>query len=281
MARVLSDAELSFYETEGYLLVRGSVSSRTLELAEQILDRWSDGVMQEWKASGLVDDDHGGLPFQSRMLHAWRAAGRPKYLRSPRRDLVSRELYEMLTAPELLDIAGDLLGTDEVSVHEIFNGRARLPDQKWTSTPWHQDAQYFKAAEHLHVPTFWFPLQDVDETSSCLEVQPRFHENDLQEDYDDPETGFLGLTPELSSTFSGVPIRMRRGDVLCFTQRTPHRALPNEREMVRWSIDARYEATDSATGAELGIVARSGDPSRITPVDTWLSRWNDRASGTY
>ena len=74
---------------------------------------------------------------------------------------------------------------------------------------------------------------------------------------------------------------MKRGDVLCFTQRTPHRALPNEREFVRWSMDFRYEATRTATGGSLGFVARSSDSRNETTAQEWLEKWRDREPGSY
>ena len=66
------------------------------------------------------------------------------------RDLVSREMFDILVHPALLMLAQDLLCTTEVSVHGVFNARPKLPDQIWTQTPWHQDAQYYRDAEHVH-----------------------------------------------------------------------------------------------------------------------------------
>jgi len=59
------------------------------------------------------------------MAHLWSAAGRPSYMRSPRRDLVGPDMYALLVEPSLLDLAEDLLGTDELSVHGIFNVRPK------------------------------------------------------------------------------------------------------------------------------------------------------------
>ena len=56
-------------------------------------------------------------------------------MRSPRRDLVGPDMYALLVEPSLLDLAEDLLGTDELSVHDILNVRPKLPDQRWTDTP--------------------------------------------------------------------------------------------------------------------------------------------------
>jgi len=82
-------------------------------------------------------------------------------MRSPRRDLVGPDMYALLVEPSLLDLAEDLLGTDELSVHGIFNVRPKLPDQRRTDTPWHQDAQYYRDAEEVHVLSIWFSLQAV------------------------------------------------------------------------------------------------------------------------
>ncbi len=168
-------------------------------------------------------------------------------------------------------------------MHGIFNARAKMPDQAWTSTPWHQDAQYFREAEYQHVPTLWFPLQDVDEESSCLQVEPRYHRNELHEAHADEASGFVGLAPDIAEAFQGVPMPMNLGDVLCFTQKTPHGATSNLKEIVRWSMDFRYEDTDHVTreGAELGFVARSSDPCRVTPCEGWLRKWENRPKGSY
>ncbi len=279
----LTEDQLRFYQEEGYLHLKNVLTAETLETARSVLAGWVSEQVHGWRDGGLISDLKETLPLETRLLVLWRDAGKPKYLRSPRRDLVGEAMYRLLAAPELLDIAEDLLGTPELSVHGIFNARAKMPDQAWTNTPWHQDAQYFREAEHRHVPTFWFPLQDVDEESSCLQVEPRYHRNPLHEGYQDEASGFVGLAPEITEAFRGLPIPMNLGDVLCFTEKTPHRATANRKEIVRWSLDFRYEDTDHATpeGSALGFVARSRDPGRVTSCDDWLKKWEDRPKGSY
>ena len=217
-------------------------------------------------------------------MQLWHDAGRPKYSRSPRRDLVSPEMYRILVHPVLLDVAEDLLGTPELSVHGIFNARPKLPDQIWTRTPWHQDAQYYRDAADGHVVSLWYPLQAVSERNSCLQVAPRMHRGPLYDGHRDEETGFLGLSPQDRQGLDGVSVEMERGDLLCFTQQTPHRALPNRSDAVRWSLDVRYEATDHATesGRDKGFVARSPRaPATILPCAEWLQRWTEQPKGSY
>lgn len=280
----LSAEQLESYHQHGYLLIKGAVREETLARSQRVLSRWVDGMARQWQAEGLIDDLLADEPFGRRLLSLWLAAGKPAYSRSPRTEIVCEEVFEILRAPEFLDISQDLLGTPELSVHSIFNARPKLPDQRWTDTPWHQDAQYFRDAEHTHVPTFWFPLQAVTTQNSCLQVAPDFQRGELHEGYNDPETGFLGLSPEVCRQLHGIPIEMDRGDLLCFTQMTPHGALPNRSDSVRWSMDIRYEDTDRATekGRELGFVARSRrDPAAVTPVDDWLAKWAKRPVGSY
>lgn len=276
--------QLQFYRENDYVLVKNAVPAELLELARKILERWVDDTIGEWVGRGLLQSSHYRTPFEKRLIVAWLEAGKPSYSRSPRRDLVGPYMYEFFKHPALLDIAGQLLGSDELSVHGIFNARPKLPDQKWTDTPWHQDAQYYKDAEKKHVVSMWMPLQRVTEMNSCLQVAPGFYRNDLREGHDDEESGFLGLSKADAAALRAVSIEMDPGDVLCFNQLLPHRALPNRSDAVRWSMDIRYESTTDATesGRKMGFIARSAaDPASETPYTDWLAKWADMPKGSY
>lgn len=282
--RKLTHEQLEQYDRDGYVLARGAAGPEVLHLARQVLERWVNDLVAAWMEQGLLKDPLSEVDFEHRLVQIWEAAGRPRYSRSPRRDLVSEEMFQFLTHPDLLDLAEDLLGTGEILSHSIFNGRPKAPDQKWTDTPWHQDAQYFRDAENVHVPTFWIPLQAVTEKNSCLQVAAGLHRGVLHEGYTDPETDFLGMTPEARRALQGISIEMQPGDVLCMTQKTPHRALANRSDAVRWSMDVRYEATPAATesGRKEGFVARSrANPPSLMPCEEWLKQWNSIVHGGY
>lgn len=282
--KVLNEQQIAFYHEHGYLLAEGVIPRDALDLAQLILERWVDQTIQGWVDSGLLTDSLHDVDFAHRLLRAWDAAGHPRYLRSPRRDLVSREMFDFLRHPAVLDIAQDLLDTSEILAHGIFNARPKLPNQKWTDTPWHQDAQYYRDAEHIHVATIWIPLQDVSEFNSCLQVAPGQHRAELYDGHNDEETGFLGLSKEVRAALTGQSIAMKAGDALCFTQLTPHGALPNRSDGIRWSMDVRYEAVSTATesGKAQGFVARSlQQPDQVTPYEDWLRQWETVPAGSY
>ncbi len=281
---ILSSEQISFYNTEGYLHIRHILPPDLLRLSRYVLSRWVDHTIDRWQTEGLISDPRTNIDFQHRFLHVWHEAGKPDYIRSPRRDLVCPEMYQILVHPALLDLAEDLLQTDEVSVHGIFNARPKLPDQKWTDTPWHQDAQYYRDAEQSHVVSVWYPLQPVTEENSCLQVAPGLHDETLHEGYKDEETGFLGVSKKIRESLAGLSIKMERGDILCFPQKMPHRALPNRSDAVRWSMDVRYEPTDQATlsGRDKGFIARSpGNQEAVECCDAWLARWDGIPLLTY
>ncbi len=275
--KILTQQQVDSYRRDGYLQADGVMSEQALTLAERILRDWSERQIGEWLQEGLIDDVRHDLDFRCRLARLWQEAGRPKYLRSPRRDLVGPDMYALLVEPSLLDLAEDLLGTAELSVHGIFNARPKLPDQRWTDTPWHQDAQYYRDAEQVHVLSIWFPLQAVSEHSGCLQVAPQRHRGVLFDDYHDEDTGFKGIDRSEWKRLDGIPVEMGRGDALCFTQLTPHRALPHRGKAVRWSMDLRYEATATATesGKEYGFVARSSEePEAVMGIEEWLAKWD-------
>ncbi len=282
MTHVLNTEQCDFYKTYCYLLAPSVIPPDLLNLMRTVLSNWADDTINAWLTEGLINDPRTDLDLQHRLALLWQAAGRPLYIRSPRRDLVSREMFDILVHPSLL--ARDLLDTPEISVHGIFNARPKLPDQIWTQTPWHQDAQYYRDAEQVHVTSIWMPIQPVNEHNSCLQVAPGLHKGPLHEGWNDPETGFLGLAPEVRDSHDGVSIEMEPGDALCFTQITPHRALPNRSNQVRWSIDVRYEPTAQATeaGQRQGFVAQSPeDPNAVPSYEEWLKKWDTIPAGSY
>ena len=81
----------------------------------------------------------------------------------------------------------------------------------------------------------WYPLQQVTEENSCLQVTQGQHQAIVHEGHNDDETGFLGLSHKARKNLPGCSIEMDRGDVFCFFQKMPHRALSNRSDTARWS----------------------------------------------
>jgi len=273
------------YSRDGYLHLRDALPAELLQLGRQIIEPWVDLMIEEWRNSGLIDSDYRDQDFWHRLLVAWRAAGQPSFRRRPNKFLVNSEMWLFFHHPTLLAIAEQVLGTHELNVHGIYNARPQLPGATWSDTPWHQDCQYWgldyggiepDTERRTHVVTFWIPLQSVDALTGCLQVMCKEDTGDELFDiwdYDYKNTGFLGLSPESISRFPHYPVAMSPGDLLIFNQRTPHGATSNQAERIRWSIDVRYEQTNTATliGRKFGFVVQNSDKTKETSFESWKS----------
>jgi hypothetical protein len=126
------------YREQGWTCVRGLLDTAVTGRVRGILAAWAEREIDSWIEQGLLADPRRDLPFGVRLLECWKAAGEPAYSRSPRRDLASPEMYELLSEPVLANLARRLMGTPDILSHSIFNARPKLPAQPWTDTPWHQ-----------------------------------------------------------------------------------------------------------------------------------------------
>jgi len=291
MPKILTDEQIAFYHDKGWLKVENVVPPRSIELGRKVCADWVDRTVQGWVDEGLLEDDLAHLDLEHRLTVAWNEAGKPRYQRSPRRQIVSPELFEFMSEPNVIDIAEDLLGSPEVFMHGVFNLRPKLPDQRWTRTPWHQDSQYYPSIAQVHTLSIWMPLMRVTPENSCLQVAEGYHRGDMYTITEDEETGFLGISKEERASIAGIPIEMEAGDALCFTQLTPHAALPNKSDAVRWSIDLRYQSIADAMvdeynveigGRDKGFIARSeADPASAATWESWERQWEGDPYSAY
>ena len=291
MPRILTDEHINFYREKGYVKVKNVVPQRSIDLGRKVCADWVERTVAGWVDEGLLADSLQDLDLEHRLTVAWNEAGKPMYPRSPRRQIVSPELFQFMSEPNVIDIAEDLLGTPEVFMHGVFNLRPKLPDQRWTRTPWHQDSQYYPSIAQVHTLSIWMPLQRVTTENSCLQVAEGYQRGDMYAITEDEETGFLGISKEERAAIAGIPIEMEAGDALCFTQLTPHAALPNKSDAVRWSIDLRYQSIEDAMvdeynveigGRDKGFIARSeADPASVATWEIWQRQWEGDPYSAY
>lgn len=272
------EAARAHYHEAGYHLMASCLPRDLLDSCQTLLEAWVDAMAEKWMAEGRLSDLHREEDFRSRFNVLWQKAGKPVHERSPRGSLVKLDpsrVWEILRHPALVDLAQTFLGTEEIVAHGAWNSRPKTPDATFTDTPWHQDGQYFREQAHLHIMTVWFPLHPVTEASSCLAVAPEFDPGHLFENFTYPENGFIGLKREDALKLKALPVPMEAGDALVFPQSTPHRAMPNRSNQVRWSMDLRFVAAEGAHPGALaqGALVRSKNPDRLTRYHEWLRKW--------
>lgn len=118
--------------------------------------------------------------------------------------------------------------------------RHASPDGCDPTTPPHQDGHYLKTPDASFLIT-WIPLVDCPLELGPLAVLPGSQASGLLPHVYRPSSASeeAVLDEEAEPRFASSA--MRRGDVLCFTSLTVHRALPNRTaDTARLSIDLRW-----------------------------------------
>jgi ectoine hydroxylase-related dioxygenase (phytanoyl-CoA dioxygenase family) len=64
---------------------------------------------------------------------------------------------------------------------------------------------------------------------------------------ENPSNGYLEIADADLPGDKAVPVSVDRGGVVLLTNRTAHRSTPNHSDIVRWSMDIRYQSTNLPT----------------------------------
>jgi ectoine hydroxylase-related dioxygenase (phytanoyl-CoA dioxygenase family) len=138
-----------------------------------------------------------------------------------------------------IQICKDLI---EESVDLYWCGTAHKPPLTGKEFPWHQDSGYGGGpAEFL---SCWTALDNVDEDNGCFWVIPGSHLNGIlphemkMEDEKNYAGGFLVETPKDEEI--AVPIRLRAGEMICFSSKLIHKTKCNISSRKRRGIIASY-----------------------------------------
>ena len=243
----LSDAQLSHFEEEGYLVRRDFFNQEVdldpvIEEYEGVLDRLAERLLARGEIKSVYADD---TPIWS-----------------------GPAVFNVLRHQRLLDLMEQLIG-GEIYSNPIQHARLKLPESRAVrddkgdilqgATQWHQDnGVALPEADDTDMITVWLSLWDAPIESGCLEVIPRSHRDGIIDHCPLGAAGF-GIPDKLVEKQQAVSFPMARGDVLLLHRRTCHSSLPNLSKRVRWSFDLRYNSTDQPSGRDAfpGFIARS------------------------
>jgi len=185
-------------------------------------------------------------------------------------------VFDMITAPHLLDMVEDLIGP-EITSNPIQHVRIKPPERALRKdeirahvggTDWHQDrAVALEEADDTRMVTVWLAITDATIENGCLQAVP--NETDLLPHCPQRQTsiakGFIDKT-------RAKPLPVKAGGAVVFHPMTPHASLPNVSDRIRWSFDLRFNVTGQPTGRAHfpDFVARS----RANP-ETALRDWQE------
>lgn len=207
----LTDQQVHFFETFGYLGFPGLMAERIEEITREF-----EGV---WEGRG---GGHDGRPHD----------GKARSCIVPFIDQ-SETLCTLLDDPRILAIANSLLGED-------FNymgsdGNYYVGDTGWHSDGWHPDIRHIKIA---------FYLDPVSRDTGCLRVIPGSHL--IKDEYAQSLQKQLGKSQEIlglsGREIPAVALETQPGDLVCFNHNTKHAAFGGgtNRRMFTINLCQRY-----------------------------------------
>ena len=282
MPKGLTSEQRSEFLEKGHLLVEDVFPPEDLDpLICDINEKIGEKARDAFEA-GRLDDPYEDEPFDRQFAKiceamedysdVWRAV-MDKKLKSP-------GMFAVITNPGILDIVESLIGS-EILAHPQWNCQAKLPREKTSKVPWHQDQALLKPeAEQTFMVNLWTPLVDATVENGCLEVITCSHKTGLRSHEMFPERE-SGIRDEDLPDGEAVACPVRKGGVVLFNGKTIHRSFANRTDGIRWSLDLRYSDPAQPTGRAHvpGFIARSRKrPEAVAKSNLdWLELFDNRA----
>lgn len=254
----LTNKELEFFKSEGYLRLRSVLSHAELDpLVNEIndeIDRLADMLVEK----GELSQTYRERPFEQRLGFINRES-RYVFNSIKAGKLCGPGVFAMITNPHLLDIAEQLCGP-ELIASSVYRLRPKLPGEDSGCIPWHQDSAYFEpSCDQKLIVTCWIPLVDATEERGCLWILPRAHQSGVLKHSPHPGKVFIEIQQANLPYRDAICVPVAKGDVLIMTNTTPHASFANLSETIRWSIDIRYQSAALPTNAYVASAGAGSD----------------------
>ncbi len=160
-------------------------------------------------------------------------------------------IFHILSHPALLDIAEVFCGP-EIIASSVYRLRPKIPNYGYGAVPWHQDSGYLEPyCDDALVITVWLPLVDANESNGCLWVIPGSHRFPVAKHQLHASGKYLEIAKEDLPVGDPVVCPVPKGGVLLMTNRTVHGSYENTSDIVRWSMDLRYQSAALPTNAAI------------------------------
>ncbi|MCU9840190.1 phytanoyl-CoA dioxygenase family protein [Ruegeria sp. WL0004] len=287
---MLSAGEIAKFRRNGYLIVENVLGPGVLDPVRAEYQAIMDTLLEEWQ----LTQQFGGLDF-AEQIKATYALGldwfQPMDISLPgdriRTDTPMHfgpAVFDMVTAPRLLDLVEALIGP-EITSCPIQHVRIKPPARDLArdelrahvgGTDWHQDrAVAHVEADQTDMVTVWIAVTDATPENGCLQVLPRAADRMLTHCPMRQTT----IAPGLIDPEQALPVPVRADGIVVLDPLIPHASLPNLTDGIRWSFDLRYARSGQPTGRSHfpAFVARSRSEPHTELRDwrRWRQMWVD------
>ncbi|WP_439122138.1 phytanoyl-CoA dioxygenase family protein [Marivita sp.] len=282
---MLTQNQIDQFHSDGVLVVPDVLSLPTLSAVKHEYEVLLDDLYDGWHSDGQVPEA-ADMDFWQKLLVSYEAGCdwfQPMDISLPGGEVrpdtpfhFGPAVFDMITAPRLLDLVEGLLGP-EITSNPIQHVRLKPPAPTLLgsedrahimATDWHQDrAVAHEEGDATQMVTVWLAVSDATVENGCLQAipgKPQMYPHCPKKQTAIAD-GFLDLD-------KAQPLPVKAGGAVIFHPLTPHASLDNRSNQFRWSFDIRYNVTGQPTGRAHfpDFVVRSrAHPDRV------LSDWQD------
>ena len=285
---MLTKAQIARFRSVGYLVVEDVLDASVLDPVRAEHRALLDDLIGGWGMESLAGEN-----FQEKLIAAYQAGHdwfQPMDISLPgdriRADTPMHfgpAVFDMITAPRLLDMVEDLIGP-EITSNPIQHVRIKPPERTLAKdeirahvggTDWHQDrAVALEEADQTDMVTVWLAVTDATVENGCLQVVP--HETRLLPHCPQRQTA---IAEGFIDTSRAEPLPVKAGGAVIFHPMTPHASLPNVSDGIRWSFDLRFNKTGQPTGRahfpEFVARSRSAPETELNDWRAWKRMWEE------
>ena len=247
--RVVTDDEAAQFDSAGFVVLRGVLSSDVLDAVEADLDEFDAATEAELRARREDEQsisEAGAITFTVHLVERSAAA------------------RALAVSDALVGVCRDVLGP---AVSLYWDQAVYKKPEKPRHFPWHQDNGYTFIEPQQYL-TCWVPLTDATIENGCPWVAPGVHRLGTLAHEMVPGLGLQCFASPGEEGFDeAVACEARRGDVVVFSSLTPHYTGPNTTDSVRKAYIVQYALTGSETLRDGGAVREPNNaPTRQFPV---------------
>jgi len=265
-SRGLTAAHVEFFDREGYLVLPDLLGNEDLQPAMDDINRAIDANVFELLAAGVLSQSYAEFDFEHRLAQISRETDQVA-LGLWNGVLHGPGFFKLITNPRLLDVAESLCG-EELIASSVYRLRPKIPKYNYGAVPWHQDSAYFEPyCDRSLVLTVWIPLIDTNAENGCLWVIPRVHNGGIAPHRPAEGKAYLEIFEQDLPPGDQICCPVPKGGVLLLTNLTPHGSYENTTDMVRWSMDLRYQSASLPTNAKISRLPGEAAPQGHTMDD--------------
>jgi hypothetical protein len=270
----LSTEQIRSFHDRGFLVIENLMPVADLQPVIDEIDREIDLRARKLVAQGKLSRPYEECGFETRLARI--SAETDQLAISIWNGILhGPAIFHLIAHPRLVDVAEQLCGSSEVIASSVYRLRPKIPNYGYGAVPWHQDSGYFEPyCDNSLILTAWVPLVDATEENGCMWVIPGSHRLPIIRHRQNGSGSYLEIEERDLPPGERVCCPVRKGGALLITNRMVHGSFLNRTEIVRWSMDLRYQSAALPTNAPITRLpgesqpsAQAGAPAACYPPD--------------